>query len=185
MNRILFVNACVRENSRTLRLARRALSRFDGEITEVNLQKEAIDPLNAAALNRRMAGDEHDFRYARAFAAADAAVVAAPFWDLSFPASLKCYFEAINVAGVTFAYRDGVPVPLCRLRKLLYVTTAGGPYTGDFGFAYVEALSRLFYGAKDIRCVYAENLDIDGTDTEAILRAAEREIDGLPDGFFR
>lgn len=185
MNRILFVNACARENSRTLRLARRALSRFDGEITEVNLQEEAIPPLNAAALNRRMAGDERDFRYARAFAAADAAVVAAPFWDLSFPASLKCYFEAINVAGVTFTYQDGVPVPLCRLRKLLYVTTAGGPYMPNFGFAYAEALARVFYGAKDVRCVYAENLDIDGADTEAILRAAEREIDEIASDFFR
>ena len=185
MNRILFVNACVRENSRTLRLARRALSRFDGEITEVNLQSEAIPSLTADALRRREANDPRANAYAREFAAADAVVIAAPFWDLSFPAALKCYFEAINVSGVTFTYREGVPVPLCRLRKLLYVTTAGGPYMGGFGFAYAEALARFFYGAKDIRCVFAENLDVDGADTEAILRAAERRIDEIPDDFFR
>lgn len=185
MNQILFINACVRENSRTLRLARRALSRFEGSITEVNLQKEAIPPLTAAALMRREAGNPQDAAYARDFAQADAVVVAAPFWDLSFPAALKCYFEAINIAGVTFTYQDGVPVPLCRLKKFLYVTTSGGPYMPDFGSAYAEALARVFYGAKDIRCVYAENLDIDGADTEAILRKAEQQISEIPVDFFR
>ena len=37
---------------------------------------------------------------------ADTVVIAAPFWDLSFPAILKKYIEAVTVAGITFRYSD-------------------------------------------------------------------------------
>ena len=46
--------------------------------------------------------NDHIFDYAKDFAKADTIVIAAPFWDLSFPASLKCYIEAINILGITF-----------------------------------------------------------------------------------
>ena len=37
MDKILFINACVREESRTLALAKEVLSRLEGNIEEVNL----------------------------------------------------------------------------------------------------------------------------------------------------
>ena len=42
-------------------------------------------------------GDYSDrmFDYAKQFASADTIVIAAPYWDLSFPALLKTYFENI------------------------------------------------------------------------------------------
>ena len=39
---ILFINACVRENSRTLVLAKKILSDMPGDVVEVNLNKENI-----------------------------------------------------------------------------------------------------------------------------------------------
>ena len=39
MTDILLVNACVRPESRTLRLARRLLDHLGGQVTEVNLQR--------------------------------------------------------------------------------------------------------------------------------------------------
>lgn len=39
--------------------------------------------------------DDEMFRYARQFAAADRIVIAAPLWDLSFPAQLKVYLRCI------------------------------------------------------------------------------------------
>ena len=39
---ILFINACVRENSRTLVLAKSIMKDMRGEITEVNLNTENI-----------------------------------------------------------------------------------------------------------------------------------------------
>ena len=42
MSNILFVNACVRPQSRTLKLAKHVLSKLNGDVQEVNLEKENI-----------------------------------------------------------------------------------------------------------------------------------------------
>ena len=112
------------------------------------------------------------------FATADTIVIAAPYWDLSFPAVLKLYLENISVVGVTFRYSEnGVPVGLCRANKLIYVTTAGG-YIGenDFGFSYVKSLAQNLYGIKNTECVAAEGLDIAPEKAEGILSHAMSKI---------
>lgn len=184
----LFVNACVRNASRTKRLADRLLKRLPGPVREVRLADVSFPTADQAFLELR---DEllrkgelgHPLlAYAGQFAEADAVVVAAPYWDLSFPAALKQYFEQINAVGITFSYSpEGIPVSMCRAKSLYYVTTAGGPITGaEFGFGYVEALARGYYGIDEVRMIKAEGLDIRGADTEEILREAERYIDELP-----
>ena len=118
-------------------------------------------------------------RCARAFAAADEIVLAAPYWDLSFPASVKTYFEHVTVTGVTFSYgADGRPIGHCRASRLFYVTTAGGPILPPHhGFAYVRDLATLFYGIPDVPLFSAEMLDVDGADVEGILRDAAARVD--------
>ena len=98
-------------------------------------------------------------------------MIAAPYWDLSFPAALKNYIEAVNVVGITFAYtEEGIPYGLCKAERLIYVTTAGGPIVSDdYGYGYVRELSRSYWGISDTVCVKAEGLDIIGADVEAIL----------------
>ncbi len=182
---ILLINACVRPESRTLRLAHHLLDRLGGEVTELDLQREALRPLDAETLGRRdaiLARGELAapmLRCARQFAASEQIVVAAPYWDLSFPAAVKTYFEHINVGGVTFSYgADGRPVSHCRAKRLFYVMTAGGPILPpNHGFAYVKSLAESFYGIPEIECFSAEMLDVEGADVEAILRDAERRID--------
>ena len=182
---ILFVNACVRPQSRTLRLARHLLEKLDGEITELNLETEALQPLTKDSLARReallQAGamDDSMLRYARQFAAADELVIAAPYWDLSFPSALKAYLEHISVVGVTFRYNElDQPVGLCRAKRLWYVMTAGGPILPpNHGLAYVKDLVQTFYGIETVRCISAEGLDLRGADPEAILSEAMNEID--------
>lgn len=185
MEKVLFINACVRQESRTRRLAQHVLDKTGGNITEVDLEKENIRPLGMKGLEIR---DEygrkkdfsHDiFKYAKQFAEADMVVVAAPFWDLSFPAMVKVYFEAVTVQGVTFYYNEeGIPTGLCNGKKLIYVTTGGGPVEGmNLGFEYVDALCKNFYGIKETICFKAEMLDVIGEDVEGRLKAAEAEID--------
>ena len=53
MKKILFINACIRPQSRTLILAKEVLKRFDGEIEEVNLGKKSIRPLDWEQLQER------------------------------------------------------------------------------------------------------------------------------------
>ena len=110
------------------------------------------------------------------FARADTIVVAAPFWDLSFPGLLKNYIEYINVSDITFTYVKDQPVGLCRAKRLYYVTTAGGPIFADFGFSYLEALAKSFYGIPEVVNFAAQGLDLEGSDVDAILRDAKAEI---------
>ena len=115
------------------------------------------------------------FYLANQFAKADEIIIAAPFWDLSFPAALKQYFEQINVIGVTFRYTpEGVPKGLCRAKRLTYITTAGGEYVPDeYGFGYVKALAQNFYGIRDVNLIKATGLDIVGADVEKIINSVK------------
>ena len=128
-NKILFINACVREDSRTMELSRYLLKSLLGEIIEVNLYKERIFPLDKKGLEKRNIHDYsgNEFDLAKQFAIADTIVISAPFWDLSFPSVLKIYFENITVSGITFEYScEGIPVGKCNAKKLYYITTSGG-----------------------------------------------------------
>lgn len=178
MSKILFINACVRKESRTLALAREIVKQLHGEITEVNLEREQLAPLTEQTLSEREAllkNGEYGapmLRYARQFAEADEIVIAAPYWDLGFPALLKCYIEQICAIGVTFAYPEGKPQGLCRARRLSYVTTAGGKIVHDFGYAYVKALANTFFGIGDTVCFRAEDLDYTPITAENVVDAA-------------
>ena len=175
---ILYINACVREHSRTNRLAENLLAGLDAEVEEVRLSDISFPAVDEAFLKNRdrlIAAGEFDnslFALARQFAAADQIVVAAPYWDLSFPSVLKQYFEQINVLGITFVYTpEGIPKGLCRAKKLYYVMTAGGMYVPEeFGFGYVRALAQNFYGIEDVQLIRAVGLDIDGADVESIMK---------------
>ena len=177
---ILFINACVRRGSRTRKLAEAVLSRPDEPFEEVCLEDIDFPVVNEDFLSRRdrlinerRFGDPA-FNLGRQFAEADEIVIAAPFWDLSFPASLKQYFEQINVVGITFRYTpEGIPEGLCKATRLTYVTTAGGDYfPEEYGFGYVKALAQNFYGIHDVRLLKATGLDIAGADPEEILSTA-------------
>lgn len=175
---ILFINACVRQNSRTLVLAKDILSGMSGEVTEVDLNLENIPPLNRESLKKRenliKNGNLDDpmFHYARQFANADEIVVAAPFWDLSFPGILKAYFEQITVSGITFDYVNGIPNGLCKAKSLTYVTTSGGPIFADFGYEYVKAIAKNFYGIGETKAYRAMNLDVEMIAAEELLTKA-------------
>ena len=175
---ILFVNACVRKNSRTLVLAQNVMKNMPGERIEVNLNTEDLSSLDGALLEKREGLiregrlDDPFFRYAKQFAQADEIVIAAPFWDLSFPAKLKIYLEQITVSGITFHYQEGRPTGLCKAKRLTYVTTAGGPILDDFGYAYVKTLAQKFYGIPKTVAVRAMNLDVDMIGAEELLSRA-------------
>ena len=177
MNKILFINACLRDESRTLMLAKNILEKTNGIIKTINLYEEDIKPLSKENLSLRdKAAASNDFsdnyfRYAKEFKDADEIIIAAPFWDLSFPAVLKIFFENICIVGLTFIYNsDGKPVGLCKAKRLTYIATAGG-YIPDINFAfdYVDALAKEFFDIKETIFIKAEGLDIDSSKAESIV----------------
>ena len=118
------------------------------------------------------------FEHAKLFSGAEKIVIAAPYWDYSFPALLKIYIEQLCVMGLTFTYSDeGVPVSLCRLEELVYITTAGGFIPErNYGYDYVREVFTGFFGAKKCRYIKAEGLDIIGSDPDEILSLAEKDF---------
>ena len=185
MEHILFVNACPREGSRTLDLARHLLDKLESPVEELPLFEENLLPLNGKtlALRDKMIAQgnlEHPiFKYARQFAKADTVVIAAPFWDLTFPSALKIWLEYVMALGVTFHYSEnGMPQGLCKAKRLFYVSTAGGPVLpSHMGFDYVNALAKNYFSIEQTALFSAENLDVIGADTKAILAAAKADID--------
>ncbi len=195
--RLLCIDACPRDQavSRTYLLltafanAYRALHP-NNEIQTLRLADEGLAPfLHEDILHREQLIDKgclNDamFRWARDFQSSDHIVVAAPYWDLSFPAVLKLYIENIFVRNLTFRYTaEGVPVGLCLGKRLLYLTTAGSPIgTEDWGFLYIRAVASML-GVKAFDRISAEGLDIIGWDSQKILQNALEQAKRAAQGF--
>ena len=181
----LFINACVRKGSRTKALADHFLSKRNEPYEEVDLSAIDFPVVDEHFLSRRdRLIDEQDFSdpvfdLAKQFAGADEIVIAAPFWDLSFPATVKQYFEQINVRGITFFYTpEGLPGGLCRAKRLTYITTVGGDFfPEEYGAGYVKALAQIFYGIPEFRLIKATGLDIVGADVDAVMDSAKDSIE--------
>ena len=185
MEQILFINACPRESSRTLELARYLLDKTNGSVEELTIFEENLLPLNGKTLalrDKMTANQNFDhpiFKYAKQFAKADTIVLAAPFWDLSFPSAVKIWLEYVMAKEITFRYtEEGFPYGLCKAKKLFYISTAGGPVLpAHMGFSYVDGLAKSYFGIPETVLFSAENLDVVGADTAAILTKAKEEID--------
>ena len=166
MEKLVIIDSCMRAESRTRRIldaAREVLStRYDIECIDVNAA--GLLPLTPEGLEERTSGivPEQALKLAKTIAAADRLVVAAPFWDMSFPAALKAFFENMSLYGVTFEDNGQTCVGLCKCKKVMYITTRGMDIeTGsqrEQGSPYLMALSSL-WGLGEVTTVAAKNLD--------------------------
>ncbi len=194
--KILFVDCCLRGNeSRTKQLADAFFSKVDKtayEIKHVILEKEDIKPLVGDFFWERQKLLEQNelshprFDRAREFASADAVVIAAPFWDLSFPALLKIYIENVTIDGITFGCSEKGICGLCNGTDLVFLTTRGGFYAGsedEQGSRYIDALHR-FFGFDHYYLVFAEGMDADGIDTDSVLQKACVQAEELAEKLF-
>lgn len=187
MVKILFVNACCRgSDSRTLHLARILLEalqlrRPDAEIVTHDLYAAPMQPMNAELLAVReplcnaLDWDHPLTAPARQFQQADAVVIAAPYWDLSFPAVLKIWVENMWVRNLTFVYKSNLPVGLCRGKVCAYVTTSGSPIgKADFGTEYIHGVMQTL-GIGGFLRISAEGLDIENAAVESIMKQGEQQ----------
>ena len=175
---ILFVNACIRTNSRSKLIADYLLKKIDKPYKQIDVFDIDYPLMNEKFLDYReelINNKQFDlplFEIAHDFAQAEEIVIATPYWDLSFPACLKQYFEHINIRGITFEYsEEGYPISLCKANKLYYVTSAGGQFVPEeYGYGYIKTLAENFYGIKDVRLIIAKGLDIKGSDPDQIIK---------------
>lgn len=167
MKKLVVIDACIRgEESRTRRIAepiiRELAKRYD--ITRYDLARMPMEPLTPESYAQRVAGSVPAWAVeaAKALAEADRIVVAAPFWDMSFPSVVKVFFEQTSLFDITFTDNGRSCVGLCKCEKVMYITTRGMNIpTGDTreqGSSYLQALSRL-WDLGTVLTVAAWNLD--------------------------
>lgn len=184
--RLLFVDACISqrgENSRTRTLAEAFLEAFRGahpdwEIETVEVGTLGLAPFTPETLDERdaLAGvgafDAPVFALARQFRGADAVVVAAPFWDLSYPAALRIYMEHISANGVAYHYEADGCHGDCRGAWLVYLTSGGDFEREDsIGVLHWRQLAAMC-GIRRFDYVFAGGLDIDPAQAPELLEGA-------------
>ena len=172
------------ENSRTAALAKAFLEGFRS--THPDAQVETVTPetllnlrpFDVPALNEREAlasvgaWDAPVFELAWQFRRADRIVVAAPFWDLSYPAALRTYVEYISANGLTYHYEADGCHGDCRAERLVYLTSGGDVERPEsLGVAYWKQLCTMF-GIGRFAYLFAGGLDLDPAAAPALAQAA-------------
>ena len=167
MKKLVVINACVREaDSRTLRIARPIIEALAKRysIKRYDLPEMDIVPLTPGLYAQRAVGvvPEWAKEAAQAIADADRILIAAPFWDMSFPAVLKCFFEQTSLFDITFTDNGSSCVGLCRSPKVLYITTRGMDIqTGsplEQATPYIKAIGTL-WNLGELTTISARNMD--------------------------
>lgn len=185
--KLLIVDCCISqrgEDSRTRRMLRAYVEAFcrrhPDTQTETVTPEEllSLKPFDPQMLDERdalmsvQAWDTPVYDLARQFRAADAIVVAAPFWDLSFPAALRTYIEYISANGLTYHYEADGCHGDCQARRLVYLTTGGDVEREDsVGVVYWRQLCAMF-GIETFDYVFGGGLDLDPEKTESLVESA-------------
>lgn len=167
MKKLLYIDACIRdEMSRTKRIATPIVEvlkqKYEVQTLVINdldlsiVKKELITKRNNGVI------DPQVMSWAESVRDADRIVIAAPFWDMSFPAALKNFLELCSIFDVTFKSDEKTCYGNCKAEKMLYITTRGMDIsTGDVleqGTPYLKAISWL-WGIGTMQVVSAQNMD--------------------------
>ena len=185
--KLLFVDCCISQrgaDSRTRALADAFLTAFrsnhpDTETETVSQETLLVlKPFDAEMLNERDAlasvgaWEAPVYTLARQFRAADAIVVAAPFWDMSYPAALRTYIEYISANGLAYHYDENGCHGDCRAKWLVYLTSGGDVEREDsVGVVHWRQLAAMF-GIPRFDYVFAGGLDLDPAAAPKLLAGA-------------
>ncbi len=109
---------------------------------------------------------------------AEVIVLGLPMYNFGVSSSLKCYFDHIARAGVTFRYTDKGPMGLLSGHKAYVVAARGGRYAGtekDSQTAHVRSFLQVI-GIVDIVFVYAEGLSLNEDAKQTSLASARAKL---------
>ncbi|MDU1306684.1 MAG: FMN-dependent NADH-azoreductase [Clostridium perfringens] len=181
MSKVLYIKANIKNEgeSRTFKVSDSFVEEYkknnpEDEIITLDLYKENIDFLRADDLGKLFGPKDEEsknnsiLKYAYQFADADKYIIAAPMWNLSFPAILKAYIDYVSVSGITFKYTAEGPVGLLNNKKAVHIVSRGGYYDNspyEMGDRYLRTILG-FFGIKDIETIGIDNLDVIGVNVE-------------------
>ncbi|MDS0527998.1 NAD(P)H-dependent oxidoreductase [Clostridium sp. SHJSY1] len=181
MSKVLYIKANIKSEgeSRTFKVSDSFVDEYkknnpNDQIATVDLYKEKIEFLKPEDLKEVFGPKDENSRknpvlnFAYEFAEADKYIIAAPMWNLSFPAILKAYIDYVSVVGITFKYTENGPVGLLNNKKAVHIVSRGGEYINspyEMGDKYLRTILG-FFGIQDFRTIAIENVDVLGTDVE-------------------
>lgn len=188
MKKLLYITANTKteemSSSKTVgrRLTNIVLSRIsDIELEELDLYKEHIPQLkhcyfesrstivNEEARSKLSQEEQQEvnqiIRLCDQFIEADAYILAAPMWSLSFPAPVKEYIDCIVQAGKTIAFADNKPHGILddKPRLFIYVQSSGAHIPWIIRPALNKGLNYVHDIMKFIGISHFEELLVDGT----------------------
>ena len=192
MSKVLYIKANIKNEgeSRTFKVSDSFVEEYkrnnpEDEIITLDLYKENIDFLRADDLGKLFGPKDEEsknnsiLKYAYQFADADKYIIAAPMWNLSFPAILKAYIDYVSVSGITFKYTAEGPVGLLNNKKAVHIVSRGGTYDNspyEMGDRYLRTILG-FFGIKDIETIAIDNLDVMGVNVkEKVEEGIEKAI---------
>ena len=192
MSKVLYIKANIKNEgeSRTFKVSDSFVEEYkknnpEDEIITLDLYKENIDFLRADDLGKLFGPKDEEsknnsiLKYAYEFADADKYIIAAPMWNLSFPAILKAYIDYVSVSGITFKYTAEGPVGLLNNKKAVHIVSRGGGYDNspyEMGDRYLRTILG-FFGIKDIETIAIDNLDVMGVNVkEKVEEGIEKAI---------
>ncbi|MDM0975460.1 FMN-dependent NADH-azoreductase [Clostridium perfringens] len=181
MSKVLYIKANIKNEgeSRTFKVSDSFVEEYkknnpEDEIITLDLYKENIDFLRVDDLGKLFGPKDEEsknnsiLKYAYQFADADKYIIAAPMWNLSFPAILKAYIDYVSVSGITFKYTAEGPVGLLNNKKAVHIVSRGGGYDNspyEMGDRYLRTILG-FFGIKDIETIAIDNLDVMGVNVK-------------------
>ena len=192
MSKVLYIKANIKNEgeSRTFKVSDSFVEEYkrnnpEDEIITLDLYKENIDFLRADDLGKLFGPKDEEsknnsiLKYAYQFADSDKYIIAAPMWNLSFPAILKAYIDYVSVSGITFKYTAEGPVGLLNNKKAVHIVSRGGGYDNspyEMGDRYLRTILG-FFGIKDIETIAIDNLDVMGVNVkEKVEEGIEKAI---------
>ena len=186
MKKLIFIDACMRAGSRTRRIATPIIAELGMRysVETVDLTRNIYPVADNYTLEDRNQGvvPAEDVDLAKRIAAADRIVIAAPFWEMSFPSALKVFVENLSLFGITFDSNEKECYGLCKAEKVMYITSRGmNISTGDpleQATPYIKAISYL-WGWGELTVVAAQNMDYssDKEIEERITKAIEEGLE--------
>ncbi|EOU2009623.1 FMN-dependent NADH-azoreductase [Clostridium perfringens] len=192
MSKVLYIKANIKNEgeSRTFKVSDSFVEEYkknnpEDQIITLDLYKENIDFLRADDLGKLFGPKDEEsknnsiLKYSYQFADADKYIIAAPMWNLSFPAILKAYIDYVSVSGITFKYTAEGPVGLLNNKKAVHIVSRGGGYDNspyEMGDRYLRTILG-FFGIKDIETIDIDNLDVIGVNVkEKVKEGIEKAI---------
>lgn len=159
--KILVIDSCIREESKTRMILNKFTDILKQQFNDINTiylnNNKKLVPLSDTLLEKRnndilkMDFKDEYYDFAKAIKDCDVVIVAAPFYDLCFPAVLKTFIEQTLVYNLTFENMENGIKGLTNCKKMIYFAVRGmaiNEYNMDIATPYLKGYCNML-GIKE------------------------------------